>query len=94
MSVLWVSGLGILLAVITAVISITWPSVAVVAHALWLGVSACVVIVLVRELTSTLSGWRRGVVWIGGTVTILLVYVMVYAAMLVEFGTDVLGWRP
>ena len=93
MSRLAAIGLGILLAVITAAISITWPSAAVVAHVLWLGLSAGGVMVFVREQTSTLSGWRRGAVWIGGTLTILLAYVMLYAGILLEGGTDVLGWR-
>jgi hypothetical protein len=64
-----------------------------VTHVLWLGLSTYGVVILVRERTSTLSGWRRGVVWVGGTLTIMLCYVLVYAGILLEFGTSVLGWR-
>jgi hypothetical protein len=62
-------------------------------HVIWLGLGYWLVIVLLRDPTSDLSGWRRGIVWFGGALAIAAGCIFAYAAIMIEFGTRVLGRR-
>lgn len=85
----------IVLTLATAIASVVFGGpVAFLLHGLWLVFVLWSVVVLLREPTADLHGWRRAVVWGGGTLTLTSACVFVYLMILVEVGTRVLGWRP